>query len=466
MEKPRRHRKTRFQLATVLAVTSGMGLLLSMVGAGAASAATLGAARAQVTPNVVPTAGSDYFPVTPVRICDTRAPSATVTANQCDMNGSKTLTAGGVANVTVTGGAAMVPADATAVVLHVTATDTTGVSYFTVWPTGESQPVASSLNWDPDENISNTIQATVGAGGQVSVYNNLGSADLVIDLDGYYEQAAGGLVTTVAPERICDTRAKSTNVPANQCNGNGMQAGTMQPGSTMKVDVSTGFGVPAGATAVIINLTATNPSKDGGFLTVWADGTTKPFVSDLNWAAHQEIADRVITPISSAGIFDVFNAVGTADVVIDLDGFVTPATDTMVTTGAQYFPESPDRICDTRAQGPGIASNPCNQGGPNTLGPVGSNTDLLDIPGSMKVAGLALNVTVTNTTGNGYLTVFPDDEANPPNASDLNWTQGTTIANLAVTAVGATNHGFDLFNGSTGNVDVVIDQVGVYLMPG
>ncbi|MGH9125213.1 MAG: hypothetical protein ACRDZ8_10875 [Acidimicrobiales bacterium] len=464
MRKPLQHQKTRFQLATVMAVTSGMALLLTMVGAGTAGAATVGASHAgaksalgtQATA-AVSGAGSDYFPVTPVRICDTRAESAGVSANQCDAQGAAPLGPGGVANVTVIGtfGTAMVPADATAVVLHVTATDTTGVSYFTVWPTFTPQPVASSLNWNPDENISNTIQAAVGQTGQVSVYNNQGSADLVIDLEGYYEVATGGLVNTVAPVRVCDTR-KSKTIPANQCNNNGTKAGTMQPNSMMSVSVASGFGVPMGATAVVVNVTATNTTSDGGYLTVWADGTTRPFASDLNWAAGQEIADRVITPISSAGVFDVYNAVGTTNVVIDLDGYVTASG------GAQYFPVPPERICDTRAQGPGVAANPCNDAGPGTLGPVGSNSDSRDFTESTPSAGLALNVTVTNTTGGGYLTVYPDSETTPPNASDLNWTAGTTIANLAVTAVGSMKNGFIMFNGSTGNVDVVVDMVGYY----
>jgi hypothetical protein len=348
-----------------------------------------------------------------------------------------------------------VPADATAVVLHVTATDTTGVSYFTVWPTFTAMPIASSLNWVPGQNISNTIQAAVGQTGEVSVYNNQGSVDLVIDLEGYYEQKAGGLVNTIAPTRICDTR-KNKNIPANQCNDGGMKAGTMQPNSTMAVSVAGALPAMSGATAVVVNVTATTTTADGGYLTVWPDGVSRPLASDLNWAAGQEIADRVITPISSSGVFDVYNAVGTVNVVIDLDGYITP------TGGAQYFPVSPSRICDTRAQGAGVAANPCNSGGPGTLGPVGSSNNALDVPGMGGVTGLALNVTVTDTNGGGFLTVYPDDEAMVPNASDLNWAAGTTIANLSVTAVGAMKHGFILYNGSTGTVDVVVDQVGYY----
>ena len=42
-----------------------------------------------------------------------------------------------------------VPADADAVTLNVTVTQTNAVSYLSIWPKGETQPTVSSLNWDP-----------------------------------------------------------------------------------------------------------------------------------------------------------------------------------------------------------------------------------------------------------------------------------------------------------------------------
>ena len=74
-------------------------------------------------------------------------------------------------------------------------------------------------------------------------------------------------------------------------------------------------------------------------------------------------------------------------------------------------------------------------------------------------SAVVLNVTVTDTTGQSYLTVWPDG-ANQPTASDLNWVPGLTVPNLVVVKVGS-NGKIDLFN-PAGSTDVIIDVVGWY----
>jgi hypothetical protein len=55
-----------------------------------------------------------------------------------------------------------------------------------VWPTGEPRPNASSLNTDPGQDTPNLVIAKVGAGGQVSLYNEAGTGHLVADVVGYF----------------------------------------------------------------------------------------------------------------------------------------------------------------------------------------------------------------------------------------------------------------------------------------
>ena len=113
--------------------------------------------------------------------------------------------------------------------------------------------------------------------------------------------------------------------------------------------------------------------------------------------------------------------------------------------GGAYHPLDPVRILDTR-------SGPTPVGRP--LGAVaGGQTIEVQILGRGNVpltgvAAVVVNVTVTGTTGLGYLTIFPtpDVPTNPPLASNLNWTAGKTIPNLVEVAVGA-NGRISLFNG-------------------
>ena len=80
------------------------------------------------------------------------------------------------------------------------------------------------------------------------------------------------------------------------------------------------------------------------------------------------------------------------------------------------------------------------------------------------VTAVAVNLTATNTSGTGFVTAYPYGEP-VPNASNVNYTPGVTVANLAqVTpstvdddAVGFVNQGVP-----AGNVDLIVDELGYY----
>jgi hypothetical protein len=86
-------------------------------------------------------------------------------------------------NVTGRGG---VPAGAAAVALNVTVTDPSAPSFLTVWPAGVARPNASNLNFVPGETIPNMVIAQVGSNGVVSIYNQSGATDVVVDVLGWF----------------------------------------------------------------------------------------------------------------------------------------------------------------------------------------------------------------------------------------------------------------------------------------
>ncbi len=123
--------------------------------------------------------GSEFTPVpSPVRICDTRPAEP---ANQCT---GETLGAGGSLSVQVAG-LAGIPATAVAVVVNVAVTDTTRASYLAAFPSG-LPPYTSDLNWVAGQTVSNLVLATLNSTGGFMVYNRFGSADVVIDVLGWY----------------------------------------------------------------------------------------------------------------------------------------------------------------------------------------------------------------------------------------------------------------------------------------
>ncbi len=83
-------------------------------------------------------------------------------------------------------GVAGVPPQANGVVMNVTVADPDSGSYLTVWPTGESMPTASSLNYEAGVNTANLVIVKVGALGAVDLFNARGSTHLIADVVGYF----------------------------------------------------------------------------------------------------------------------------------------------------------------------------------------------------------------------------------------------------------------------------------------
>ncbi len=100
---------------------------------------------------------------------------------------------------------------------------------------------------------------------------------------------------------------------------------------------------------------------------------------------------------------------------------------------------SPARLLDTRVSGPKLGW---------------AQTRTLQVTGaggvpSTGVAAVVLNVTVTETTSSGFLTVSPTGTARPT-VSNLNWTTGVTIPNAVTVKVG-TSGAIDLYQSGPGS---------------
>jgi IPT/TIG domain len=405
-----------------------------------------------------------YEPMAPQRECDTRAAGSGVAANQCNGygTGAGTLGQGGTRTIALPSA----PAGSDAAVLNFTVTNPTAGSYLTVWPAGTPRPTASNLNFVAHQTVANLVEVALGSAlgseNEVSFYNATGSVDVVVDLEGFVTpQSAGtGLFNTLSPTRICDTRGAGPGITLNQCDLTG--AGTLGPGASRSIQVTGIGGVPAsGVAAVVLNVTVADTTASS-FLTVWPTGSAKPTASNLNWLPGKVVPNRVIVPVGTGGKISLYNLTGRTDVIVDVGGWFTDSSNPSA-TGAQYVALSPSRVCDTRLA-PFVTANQCNGEGTfaGTLGTGGSR--VVQVAGVAGVAGgapaLVANVTVADTTGSSFLTVWPDGTTRP-NASDLNWPAGDVVPNLVVVKI-AGDGDVDAYN-LNGLADVVVDVEGYYV---
>jgi len=268
-----------------------------------------------------------YTPLTtPTRICDTRPgnPSNLDSApvNQCDGgNAGETLHAFGSIPVQVADDS-VIPSAASAAVLNVTVVNPTSGGFLTVYPEGASQPVASNLNFTAGLTTTNRVIVPLSSSGFVEVFSSA-PADVVVDLSGSFSSSGGTgaqFNAEATPVRICDTRSgnpSNLNGLYSQCAGR-----SLGPGGAHQVQVVGLAGVPANASAVVVNLTGVDPSGNT-FLTVFP-GPSQPVVSDLNPPTGQVRANLAVATLNANGTISIYNHSGVINVVVDVLGWYSP----------------------------------------------------------------------------------------------------------------------------------------------
>jgi hypothetical protein len=378
-----------------------------------------------------------------------------IASNQCNTGvGSGQLTADTSRAITVDGLGSVPASGVEAAVLNVTAIAPSQNTFLTLYPMGGSLPSTSNVNPNAGEVVANLVEVAVGTGGQVDLFNDLGTTNVAIDVEGYVS-STGSDFNAVAPSRVCDTRAAGGGVAANQCDTAGLSPIT--DGGTLSFNVhTTGDGIPAtGVTAVVFNLTAIDPSVRT-VLTAYEQGTARPIASNLNLEAGTAVPNRVIVPVSAGGEVTLWNSVGSVNVAVDVSGYFS-------STGAQFTALAPARICDT--QNGNVNDAGCVKG----LVPAGQalNIAVDGIDGVPPLTGphtptaVVVNVTAVNATTGTFVTVYPGPAASTrPNASDLNEPTFEPVTNLVVVKVGSDGT-INLFN-DLGNVNLIVDVFGYY----
>jgi hypothetical protein len=132
---------------------------------------------------------------------DSRPGTTTIDGN---FRSSGPIGSAATSNVTVAGRGGVPPTGAGSVALNVTATNPSAGGYFTIWPTGQGQPNASNLNFVAGQTIPNMVIVPLGAGGQISIFNETGTTDVIVDVLGWFP--TGPSFTGLTPARLMDSR--------------------------------------------------------------------------------------------------------------------------------------------------------------------------------------------------------------------------------------------------------------------
>ena len=342
-------------------------------------------------------AALQFVGVTPCRVADTR--------NAPGPFGGPILGAGTSREFPIPQSACQIPNSAVAYSLNVTAVPPAALGYLTLWPSGQPQPLVSTLNSD-GRIKANAAITPAGTNGGVTVYVS-DESHVVLDIDGYF--VPKGTVPSLAfypvtPCRLVDTR-----------NGTGPLAGPfLTAGTSRDFPVrSSNCGLPANAQVYSLNVTAV-PKSTLGYLTMWASGEPQPLVSTLNATTGATTANAALVPAAANGDISIYVS-NASDVVLDVDGyFATPATN-----GLSLYTTTPCRIVDTRESSGLFDGNLQVAVAPSACAP------------SSTAQAYVLNATVVPSGMLGFLTLWPAGETQPT-VSTLNAVDGAVTSNMAI----------------------------------
>jgi hypothetical protein len=247
----------------------------------------------------------------------------------------------------------------------------------------------------------------------------------------------GSRFNPLPPARLLDTRF-----------GNGAPALKVASGANIDLQVTGRGGVPAASvSAVVLNVTVTEP-VGGGFVTAWPTGEARPVASNLNFVPGQTVPNLVVVKLGANGRVSLYNGGGAAHLIADVAGWYGPSG---AAAGSRYHPLTPARLLDTRF-GNGAPVSKLLSGAALDLQVTGRG----GVPAT-GVSAVALNVTVTEPLGGGFLTAWPTGDLLPL-ASNLNFLLGQTVPNLVIAKVGADGK-VSLYNGG-GSTHLVADVAG------
>jgi hypothetical protein len=286
---------------------------------------------------------------------------------------------------------------------------------------------------------------------------------LALDLHGDLVVARGDLVrrialtdracpsiTPVVPKRVLETRAADGQL--------GYSGAHPTPGQLVVLNLKgVESPIPVGATAVVLNLTVTD-SSNGGYVTAWACEAARPTTSNINVSAGQTAANAVLVTLGPSNGVCLFDQAG-GDLIVDVTGYIGAAV--------PYLALVPYRALETRPD--------VGQWHYNGAKPVAGQIVRVPITGwgygtnsvSPFASAVVLNVTATDATIDGYVTVW-SCIGPPPTASNLNVVRGGTVARLVIAQLGlnpaypfATQKDICLF--TQAGTHLIVDILGAFL---
>ena len=372
-----------------------------------------------------------FVAVDPCRVVDTRNPTGQF--------GGPSIQGGVERSFPIPQGNCTIPASAAAYSFNVTVVPHGSLSYLTVWPTGQAQPVVSTVNSLDGRIKANAAIVPSGAAQAVSVYASQ-TTDVILDIDGYFVAPGSSTLALFAmsPCRVLDTRQ-----PNGPLGGPSLVARQERDFPIL----SSNCNIPSSAVAYSFNVTAV-PNGVLSFLTLWPEGQSRPLVSTLNAPTGTVTANAAIVKAGTNGAIAVYPTNDT-NLVVDINGYFAPANSG--SNPLSLYALIPCRALDTR-QTSGEFSGAIH---------VSMNNSPCRLTSAANA--YVLNATVVPQASLAYLTLWPTGQ-NQPLTSTLNALDGAITSNMAI-VLGGTGAGAGSIDAYASNLTQLVLDISGYFGP-
>jgi hypothetical protein len=414
-----------------------------LLAAGLAGASAAGSALATTTATLQSAAGQ-YFPITPVKILDTRDGTGGVAVTP--------LAAGATVDVLVTGGD-IPDQEVSDVYMMINAINPSTSGCLDDYDTDLGDPGICAVSFDAGNNASDSDIVSVGTNGTVSITNtSAGTVDVSATVMGYYQDGtmptAGDTYVGLPVAAIADTRS-----------GLGAPDAQIPAGGSLNVQVAGQGGIPAGADGAAVYIGAANASA-AGFVSAYPTGGAVSTLSALSYVSGETVHNLYFGALSPTGQLTlVNNGSAPVDLTVSSQGYLADPTAT--TAGSTYADVAETKVVDTRF-GTGVPLAQVPSQGSITF----DATGMAGIPSS-GVSAVAETVRALSAQNNGFLSIYPAGTPDPqlPGVNfTANGNQDNDLSTSLVSDVG-TGGQETITNHSAGPVDVVVAVRGYYVAP-
>lgn len=358
-------------------------------------------------------AGLHFVAVTPCRVVDTRNSNDSFSGTSLTAGSTRTYIIAQSPNINSTNCPGVtIPSNAQAFSMNIAVVPhNTPLSFLTMWPTGQTQPLESVLNSDGRIKSNAAIVGT-GTNGSISVFAT-NATDLILDVDGYFVSDTSNAdmeFYPMTPCRVIDTRSPSGSL-------GGPSLGTHGSRDFPILQSACATNIPSNVKAYSFNIAAVPTNGHSlAYLTAWPTGASQPVSAVLNDDTGAITSNAAIVPAGTSGNVSIYSSDPT-DVVVDINGYFAPAS----SSGLSLYTAAPCRVLDTRS--------------PNTAGAFTGtiNVDFVTSACSVPTGAQAyvVGVAVVPESSLSYLTLWPAGTAEPL-AATLNADDKAITSNMAI----------------------------------